>query len=403
MRFDRTQWIYIGCGALVCALIFGVRQSLALYISPLNSATGLGIATISLAFGIAQFMWGVTQPIAGAIADKYGFGRVIALGGFLVMLGTVLTPYAHTSWMLMVLIGLVAASGAGFASLGVLMSSVSRHIPPEKRGMASGIVNSGASFGQFAVAPTAQFITGSFGWVASMTTIGVMALMAAPLAWMLRGKPLTAAAVAGVQEKPMKAAVGEALRDTSYVCLLAGFFVCGFHVAFIATHLPGVVASCNLPPEVAAWSLALIGLFNIAGSLTAGWAVSRWRMKSILSLLYTARGIAVIGFLAAPKSTTTFVVFSIVIGFTYLATVPPTVGLVGKLHGIRYLATLFGIVMLSHQAGGFLGATLGGKLFEATSSYDWMWYADIALAFFAALIHLPIAEAPKARLAAAPA
>src|SRR5206468_936296 len=185
--------------------------------------------------------------------------------------------------------------------LGVLMSAVGRHIPPEKRGMASGIVNAGASFGQFAVAPTAQFLSGALGWVASMTAIGVMVLAAAPLAWILRGKSTTATAGAGTPaEKTMKAAVRDAVRDPSFVYLTSGFFVCGFHVAFIATHLPGVVASCQLPPEVAAWSLSLIGLFNIAGSFTPGWAIGRRRLKPVLSLLYAARGLAVIAFLAAP-------------------------------------------------------------------------------------------------------
>src|SRR6266513_1495075 len=351
MRFERRQWWIIAAAALVFALIFGVRQSQALFISPLNSATGLGIASISLAFAAAQLMWGITQPFAGAVADRYGSGRVIALGGVLVRLGTVLTPHAHSTWMLILLIGVVAAGGAGMAGLGVLMSAVGR---------------------------------------------------AAPLAWLLRGKPQAAAAgQRAVPEKSMRAAVRDAMRDPSFVYLTTGFFVCGFHVAFIATHLPGVVASCQLPPEVAAWSLSLIGLFNIAGSFTAGWAIGRWRMKSVLSLLYAARGLAVIAFLAAPKTTTTFIVFSVAIGFTYLATVPPTVGLVVKLHGMRFLATLFGIVMLSHQIGGFLGAWLGGRMFETTGSYEWMWYADVMLAFAAALIHLPISEAPRFRSAAA--
>jgi predicted MFS family arabinose efflux permease len=252
--------------------------------------------------------------------------------------------------------------------------------------------------------PVAQLLTGVLGWVGALSAVGAMALAAAPLAWLLRGRP-EAAPVGqhAAPEKSMRAAVRDAMRDPSFVYLTTGFFVCGFHVAFIATHLPGVVASCQLPPEVAAWSLSLIGLFNIAGSFTAGWAIGRWRMKSVLSLLYAARGLAVIAFLAAPKTTTTFIVFSVAIGFTYLATVPPTVGLVVKLHGMRFLATLFGIVMLSHQIGGFLGAWLGGKMFEATGGYEWMWYADVMLAFAAALIHLPISEAPRFRSAAAPA
>jgi predicted MFS family arabinose efflux permease len=404
MQFDRRQLWIIAAAGLVFALVFGVRQSQALFISPLNSATGLGIASISLAFAVAQLMWGITQPLAGAVADRYGTGRVIALGGVLVMLGTVLTPYASSTWMLIVLIGVIAAGGSGMSGLGVLMSAVSRAVPPQKRGIASGIVNAGGSFGQFAVVPLAQLLTGVIGWVGALSALGAMALATLPLAWVLRGRPEAGHSEQTlVAEKTMRHAVRDAVRDPSFVYLTTGFFVCGFHVAFIATHLPGVVASCQLPAEVAAWSLSLIGLFNIFGSFTAGWAIGRWRMKSVLSLLYASRGIAVMAFLAAPKTTTTFLIFSTVIGFTYLATVPPTVGLVAKLHGVRFLATLFGMVMLSHQAGGFLGAWLGGRAFESTGSYDWMWYADIVLAFAAALIHLPINEAPKLKIAAAAA
>jgi predicted MFS family arabinose efflux permease len=403
VSFSRKQLWIIAAAGLVFALMFGVRQSQALFIGPINTATGLGIASISLAFAWAQLMWGITQPVAGAIADKYGSGRVIALGAVLVMVGTTLTPYAQTTWMLILLIGIIAASGAGMAGLGVLMSAVGRAVSPQQRGLASGIVNAGGSFGQFAVVPIAQLLSGAVGWVGAITTTAAMALAAVPLAWVLRGKPAATAAAAGAApEKTMKQTVRDAMGDPSFVYLTVGFFVCGFHVAFIATHLPGVVASCQLPPEVAAWSLSLIGLFNIAGSFAAGGAVGRWRMKSVLSLLYAARGVAILAFLAAPKTTTTFLIFAVVIGFTYLATVPPTVGLVGKLHGMRFLATLFGIVMLSHQIGGFLGAWLGGALFESTGSYDWVWYIDIMLAVGAALIHLPIHEQPL-RAVAAPA
>jgi predicted MFS family arabinose efflux permease len=397
----RQLWI-VAAGGLVFALVFGVRQSLALFIGPLNTATGLGIAAISLAFACAQLMWGITQPIAGAFADRYGTGRVVAAGAVLITIGTVLTPYATSTWMLVLLIGVVAAGGSGMAGLGVLMSAVGRSLPPEKRGMATGIVNAGGSFGQFAVVPVAQLLTGAIGWVASLTALGFMALAALPLAWVLRGMPQAAPAAQGAPAaKTMGQAVRDAWADPSFLLLTAGFFVCGFHVAFISTHLPGVVAFCGLPPEVAAWSLSLIGLFNIAGSFAAGWAIGRWRMKSVLSLLYAARAVVVLGFLAAPKTATTFMIFAVALGLTYLATVPPTVGLVAKLHGMRFLATLFGIVMLSHQVGGFLGAWLGGYLFERTGSYDWLWYIDIMLAIGAALIHMPIKEAPKLRPALA--
>lgn len=405
MRYSRNQLSVIVAAALVFALLFGVRQSQALFIGPLNTATGLGIGAISLAFAVAQLMWGVTQPFAGAVADKYGSGRVIAIGAALLMIGTILTPYARNTWALIVLIGIVGAGGVGMAGLGVLMSAVGRTIPPEKRGLATGIVNAGGSFGQFAVVPVAQLLIGTLGWIGALSAMGFFALAAAPLAWLLRGKPAHAAAGApeAPAEKTMRQAVRDAVRDPSFVYLTTGFFVCGFHVAFIATHLPGVVASCQLSADVAAWSLSLIGLFNIVGSFASGAAISRWRMKSVLSFVYAARAAAVLAFLAAPKTTTTFLVFSVVIGFTYLATVPPTVGLVARLHGIRFLATLFGIVMLSHQAGGFLGAWLGGRLFESTGSYNWMWYVDVMLAVGAALIHLPIREAPILKVAAAPA
>jgi MFS family permease len=388
-------WIIAAAG-LVFALVFGVRQSVALFIGDINSATGLGIAAISLAFACAQLMWGITQPVAGAIADKYGTGRVIATGAVLVMLGTVLTPHATSTWMLILLIGVVSAGGAGMAGMGVLMSAVARALPAELRGLATGMVNAGGSFGQFLIAPLAALLTGVIGWVGALTALGFASLAIIPLAWVLRGSHPPAQPGAAV-EKSMKEAVRDAWNDPSFLLLTAGFFVCGFHVAFIATHLPGVVALCGLPPAVGAWSLSLIGLFNIAGSFASGWAIGRWRMKSVLSLLYASRALAVLGFVLAPKTTTTFLVFAVVLGLTYLSTVPPTVGLVGKLHGIRYVATLFGIVMLSHQVGGFLGASLGGYLFERTGSYDWLWYIDIMLAVGAALIHLPIREAPKLR------
>ena len=388
-------WIIAAAG-LVFALVFGVRQSVALFIGDINSATGLGIAAISLAFACAQLMWGITQPVAGAIADKYGTGRVIAAGAVLVMLGTVLTPHATSTWMLILLIGVVSAGGAGMAGMGVLMSAVARALPAELRGLATGMVNAGGSFGQFLIAPLAALLTGAIGWVGALTALGFASLAIIPLAWVLRGSHPPARPGAAV-EKSMKEAVRDAWNDPSFLLLTAGFFVCGFHVAFIATHLPGVVALCGSPPAVGAWSLSLIGLFNIAGSFASGWAIGRWRMKSVLSLLYAARALAVLGFVLAPKTTTTFLVFAVVLGLTYLSTVPPTVGLVGKLHGIRYVATLFGIVMLSHQVGGFLGASLGGYLFERTGSYDWLWYIDIMLAVGAALIHLPIREAPKLR------
>jgi predicted MFS family arabinose efflux permease len=247
--------------------------------------------------------------------------------------------------------------------------------------------------GQFAIVPLAQGLIGWAGWAAALLWLGGLAAAALPLAWCLRGKSEAPAAGATPHE-PFGAALKRAFGDPNYRLLNAGFFTCGFHVAFISTHLPGVVDSCQLPPSVGAWSLAVIGLGNMVGSFAIGWSMNRWRSKSLLALVYAIRAVAVAVFLVSPKTELTFLLFAMVLGVSWLSTVPPTAGLVAKFYGPRYMATLFGITMLSHQIGGFLGAYLGGKAFMTTGSYDWMWWADIALALFAAAVHLPIREKP---------
>jgi predicted MFS family arabinose efflux permease len=307
-----------------------------------------------------------------------------------------------TTLGLVLAIGVLSAGGAGMAGPAVLMAATTRLIPPERRGMATGIVNAGGSFGQFVMAPIAAALMTGVGWASAMQIVGLLVLLSLPAALVLRGNSLHAAP-AGHKPVGTREAIREALRTPSFLMLSAGFFVCGFHVAFLATHLPGVIASCGLPTQWAGWSLALIGLFNIVGSVAMGWAVGRWRMKSLLSLVYATRGLAVLVFLLAPKTGPVVLLFAAVMGLTFLSTVPPTAGLVAKFFGPANMATLFGIVMLSHQVGGFLGAWLGGKVFEATGAYDWVWYIDIVLAVGAALVHLPIREsAPRpARQAAA--
>jgi predicted MFS family arabinose efflux permease len=294
--------------------------------------------------------------------------------------------------MLVFAIGVVIALGAGAGGVSIVLAAVARLLPPEKRAMASGIVNAGGSFGQFALVPIAQGLIGWVGWMAALWWFAALAVAMTPLAWVLRGKG--SPAPGAVREERLGQAVKRAFGDRSYVLLNLGFFTCGFHVAFIMTHLPGVVAYCSLPPAVGAWSLSVIGLFNIVGSLGAGWAMSRWRSKSLLAVVYASRAVAVALFLVAPKTELTFLVFAAFLGLTWLSTIPPTAGLVAKFYGPRYMATLFGIALLSHQIGGFLGAYLGGYAFEMTGSYDWMWYADIALALAAALIPLPSRARP---------
>ena len=393
-RYAPTFFWVLLAGAGTFALTMGARQSMGLFVGTLNTSTGLGLASISLAFAFGQLWWGLTQPLAGMVADRIGAGRVLLCGVIMVAIGTALVPFMHSTWGLVLAIGVLAAGGAGMAGPSVLMAATTRLIPPERRGMAMGIVNAGGSFGQFVFAPIAEGIKQAAGWAASLQSLGLITLLALPAAWVLRGSSnATHSSAAAVRPEGTRAAIARALADPSYRMLCAGFFVCGFHVAFIATHLPGVVAACGLPAEIGAWSLGVIGLFNIVGSFAMGWAVGRWRMKSLLSLVYAARGVAVLVFMLAPKTPAVMLTFAAVIGVTYLSTVPPTVGLVAKFFGPAHMGTLFGIVMVAHQLGGFLGAYMGGKAFEWTGSYDWMWYADIVLAVGAALIHLPIREA----------
>lgn len=394
--------IVLAAGA-VFALGLGVRQAQPLFISAINSHTGVGYATISLAFAVGQLMWGIAQPAAGAVADRWGPRPVMIAGALLVAAATAATPLAQTSLALIVLIGILAATGAGALGPALLMSVANRWIPAAKSGVASGIINAGGSFGQFTLIPFAQLLIGIAGWQPAMVILGGTGLLAVPLVLYLTQGASAAAAAAKASGTggTLRQAVREAAGDRSYLLLNIGFFTCGFHVAFIATHLPGVVASCMLPPSVGAWSLSIIGLFNIMGSLWIGNRIQEWRMKLALAGIYAARAAIILVFFYSPKTELAFFLFAAGIGFTYLSTVPPTVGLVAKLHGPRYLATLFGIVMLSHQVGGFLGAWLGGKAFEASGNYDWMWWADAALCLMAAAVHLPIKETRRAAPAAA--
>ena len=406
-------WVLLAAAGTF-ALTMGARQSMGLFVNTLNTHTGVGLAAVSLAFAFGQLWWGLTQPVAGIVADRIGAGRVLIVGLLLVALGTALVPFMSSTAGLIFAIGVLAAGGAGMAGPAVLMAATTRLVPPERRGAGERhrqrrrlvrpvhLRAGGAGhhrrrgLGQRAVQPGGVHAAGA------ARRVGVAHAAARERS----AAPATPAAPAAPRES-VRAVLARAWALPSYRWLCAGFFVCGFHVAFIATHLPGVVASCQLPPEVGAWSLAVIGLFNIVGSLTVGWAIGyqggRWRMKSLLSLIYAARALAVLVFVFAPKTSTTMLIFAAVIGFTYLSTVPPTAGLVARFFGPAHMAMLFGVVMLSHQIGGFLGAYLGGKSVEWTGNYDWMWWADIVLAVGAALAHLPIDEKKKPALAAQPA
>jgi MFS family permease len=396
----KGTWVVILAAAAILMVTMGVRQSLGLFVSPLNTSTGLGIVTISFAMAVAQFTWGAIQPIAGAVADRYGPGRVLALGLVVLALGSALTPFMTSGFGLIVAIGLLSAIGSGAGSFSVLIGATARHLAAEQRGKGAGIINAGGSFGQFVFAPLSQALISAVGWMGAMWSLAVITLAALPLVRYVAPRD-AAPPKPAAGEAAMWPTVRDAFGDRSYLLLHAGFFTCGFHIAFLVTHLPGEVNLCGLPPTVASWSLAIIGLANIVGSLLAGSSTMRYRSKYILAAMYGSRALLIGWFLLAPKTTGTFYVFAAGLGLTWLATVPPTAAIVGKLFGVRYLATLFGLTLLSHQVGGFLGAYLGGLAFANTGDYQWMWYADMALAAAAALVNLPIREAPVARAPAA--
>ena len=384
-------WPVALAAAAILMITNGVRTSFGLFIAPIDAATGIGIADISLALAFAQLTWGAVQPVAGAFSDRYGAARVLVTGCFLLIGGVALAPLLPSAFGLILTIGILASLGAGIGSFSVLLGAAAHQLPPNRQGLASGFINAGSSFGQFLFAPLAQALITLFGWMGAMWSMALIGLAMLPLIRVLGGS-------APHQSQPsppggLRRAVAEALADRSYLLLHASFFTCGFHIAFLVTHLPGEVNLCGLPATVASWSLAIIGLSNIFGSLAAGWWVGRYRSKHVLFWMYGSRAAAILAYLALPRTDLNFYLFAAAIGFSWLATVPPTARLVTKLFGTRYLATLFGLTLLTHQIGGFFGAWLGGLALTRGGDYTWMWYADTVLALAAALFNLPIREA----------
>lgn len=381
----------------ILMVTMGIRQSFGLFISPIDKSTGMGIVSISFAMAVGQLAWGAIQPIAGACSDRWGPDRVLMAGLIILALGCATTPFIGSGLGLTLTMGLLANIGSGAGSFSTLIGAAAQRLPAHARGEASGLINAGGSFGQFVFAPIVQKLIQMVGWMSTLWVLALTALLTLPLIRKLgsgRTAPKAASAASAAVPGPgLKHAVKEALCDRSYLLLNLGFFTCGFHIAFLVTHLPGEIDLCGLPPSVASWSLALIGLANIFGSIVAGSCIARYRSKYVLALMYGSRALLIIWYLLMPKTDWVFYLFAIGLGFTWLATVPPTAGIVGKLFGTRYLATLFGLTLLSHQIGGFLGAWLGGIALTEFGDYSWMWYADIVLAALAALVNLPIREA----------
>jgi predicted MFS family arabinose efflux permease len=391
MPNDRNFWLLTAAAVALLAITMGSRSVFGLFISPLNSATGLGIATISFAVAVSQLTWGAAQPFCGMLAERYGAARVIVAGSLLAALSGALLPFAGSAWMLVSVLA-VAGIAATVGSPSLLVGTVSQRVAPERRGLVAGIVGAGGPLGQLVLAPATTVVISLAGWMAAAFSIAALALLALPLAVAFR-RPAAHAA------QPAARAAGglrEALASPGYWLINAAFFVCGLHVFFLVTHLPGVIELCGLPASVSGASLAVLGLFNIAGSIGAGFVIQRYSMKLTLSALFAARALGIAAFLAAPKTEAVVLAFSVWMGLTYMAVLPPVAGLIGKLYGAGRLATLLGITFMLHQVGAFLGSWLGGVVLEAFGSYDPMWMLDLALACAAAAISLAIRENKRA-------
>jgi len=397
-----TQWrtpaVVLFCGGAVLTLSMGLRHGFGLFLQPMSADLHWGRETFAFAMALQNLVWGATLPFAGMIADKYGAHRVVLAGMALYVLGLVGMAYAVTPLLLALTCGVLIGTGLSGVTFSVVQGVLSRRYPPEKRSMALGISAAAGSFGQFALLPLTEVLLTHFGWYGALLALAAMALLMGPLAVGLveRGN-----AQAHTHRQSAGEAVREAMNHRGYVLLTIGFFVCGFQVVFVGVHLPAYLADHGFPGHVAVTALALIGLFNIVGTYTTGWLGSRMPKRYILSFIYFGRSVVIAAFVLLPLSTTTIYLFAVALGLLWLSTVPPTNGIVAQVFGVRYMAMLSGITFFSHQIGSFLGAWLGGKVYDTTGSYDVVWWLSIALGLVAGLLNLPVDERTIARPAAA--
>jgi predicted MFS family arabinose efflux permease len=396
---DRSSLILLISGCLVLAIAMGIRQIFGLLLVPVVQATGWPVAALSLGFAIQQIVWGAAQPAIGALADTKGARGVLIAGATLYAGGLALMAYGGSSLAFQIGSGGLMGLALGCLSYTIINGPVARAAPLERRSFYLGITGAGGSFGMFAFVPIGQSFLGALGWQSGLLAVALLALLIIPLAFAFP-KPDRANAPQAAQRRhgeeqglTLAHSLRLAMRHDGFWLLTLGFFVCGFHVAFISVHLPGYITACGMPAHVGAWALALIGLFNIAGSLLAGRLGDRYRPKHLLSLIYATRGLAIALFMLAPKTPLVTLLFASSIGVLWLSTVPLTTGVVTSIFGPRYVSTLSGIVFFSHQVGGFLGAWSGGAALQQLGSYDAVWYISIILAALAALMHWPIRDA----------
>jgi MFS family permease len=390
-------WLIIICGCLIAALTFGPRSAMGFYQLPMLAEKGWDRTTFGLAMAIQNLAWGIGTPIFGALADKYGTWRVLALSGIMYATGLVVMALSTNVAMLHLGGGLLVGLGVASGSFGIVLAAFARNVPAERRSFVFGIGTAAGSAGMFLFAPLSQGLIDAYGWFNSLIIMAGMMLVIPFIAIPLRGNSKSGLAQQAVYEQTMGAALKEALNHRSYNLLVSGFFVCGFQVAFITAHFPAYIADLGIDARYAVLALALIGFFNIIGSLGAGIIGQRYSKPRFLAWIYLGRSILVTVFLLIPQTPTTVIVFAVIMGLLWLSTVPPTNGLVAIMFGTRHLGLLGGIVFFSHQIGSFLGVWLGGYLYDRFGSYDPVWWLGVVLGLFAAVVHLPIREKPVQR------
>jgi MFS family permease len=398
----RTPLLIIVCGCAIALLSFGPRSGLGFFIQPMSREFAWGRDIFGLALAVQNLLWGLGQPIAGAIADRFGALRVICVGAVLYALGLLLMSHATTPLSLDIGAGVLIGFGLSGCSFNLVLSAFSKLLPPERRGVALGAGTAAGSFGQFLFAPFGVAMIDNFGWQAALLVFAALILLILPLSLALSTPPAAATEASVADQQSFRTALAEAFGHRSYVLLVLGFFTCGFQLAFITVHLPSYLSDRGIPASFGGWVIAAIGLFNIIGSLSVGWLQNVFPKRYILSVIYFTRALSIVTFISFPVTTFSAIAFGAISGLTWLSTVPPTSALIALMFGTRWFATLYGFSFVSHQVGGFLGVWLGGIVFEKFGSYTPIWWLSVLFGVLSALINLPIVEAPVSRPVAQP-